>query len=106
MVDALTQQVSQIGTKGLARVGSLIGIGVETFEIDPTYGGELDPVKSRLTIGFTPERIQNLYTYYRGGINQSSQIGFEYRFNKSVLMEGRRDQNELYQLNLKLHWEL
>jgi hypothetical protein len=99
LTDLLTSRVSQIGAKQLGR------IGVETFEIDPTYGGELDPLKSRVTFGFSA--VPNLYTYFRGALGQKGQqLGFEYRLNKSFLIEGRKDENELYQLNLKLHWEL
>jgi hypothetical protein len=76
------------------------------WEIDPTYGGEFDPLKSRFTLGFSTG--QNLYIYGRSALSgqKGQQVGFEYRFNKSFLMEGRRDETELYRLNLKLHWEL
>jgi autotransporter translocation and assembly factor TamB len=98
VTDLLTSRVSQIGAKQLAK------IGVETFEIDPTYGGELDPLKSRLTVGFSP--VQNLYVKSAFLGERAPELGFEYRFNRSFYLQGRRDENELYQLNLQLHWEL
>ncbi len=92
-------QVSQIGSRQLSR------LGVETFEFDPLYSGRFDPLKSRVTLGFytTP----SLYVYGRSSLSGATgrELGFEYRFNKSFLVEGRRDEEDLYHLNLKLHWE-
>ncbi|MBK7140984.1 MAG: translocation/assembly module TamB domain-containing protein [bacterium] len=95
----LGTQVSQIGSRQLSR------LGVETFEIDPLYSGKFDPLKSRVTLGFytTP----SLYVYGRSSLSGATgrELGFEYRLNKSFLVEGRRDEEDLYHLNLKLHWE-
>jgi hypothetical protein len=95
----LGNQVSQIGSRQLSR------LGVETFEIDPLYSGKFDPLKSRVTLGFytTP----SLYVYGRSALSGATgrELGFEYRLNKSFLVEGRRDEEDLYHLNLKLHWE-
>ncbi len=95
----LGTQVSQIGSRQLSR------LGVETFEIDPLYSGKFDPLKSRVTLGFytTP----SLYVYGRSSLSGATgrELGFEYRLNKSFLVEGRRDEDDLYHLNLKLHWE-
>jgi hypothetical protein len=100
------QQVSQVGTRQLAR------LGVETFEVDPYNGGKFDPLKSSVTVGFSDPRflglsVPNLYVY--GKPVQSGKVlqeyGFEYRFNRTMLLEGQRDQDQLYHLNLKLHWE-
>jgi hypothetical protein len=78
---------------------------VETFEFDPLYSGKFDPLKSRVTLGkyATP----GLYVYGRTSLSGTTgrELGFEYRFNKSFLVEGRRDEEDLYHLNLKLHWE-
>lgn len=89
------QQVSQIGARELKRVPKL---GVETFDIDPYYGGKLDPLKTSVTVG---GYSGNLYWYGRTDLS----YGFEYRFNRNVLLEGQRDQDLLYHLDLKLHWE-
>jgi hypothetical protein len=94
-------QVSQIGSRQLRQ------LGVETFEINPVYEqGQLDLSRTRFTLGFSP-LDPNLYVYGRSALTSSSnqEIGFEYRFNKRFLLEGRRDEEELYHLNLKLHWE-
>ncbi len=89
------QQVSQIGARELKRVPKL---GVETFDIDPYYGGKLDPLKTSVTVG---GYSGNLYWYGRTDLS----YGFEYRFNRNVLLDGQRDQDLLYHLDLKLHWE-
>jgi len=92
-------QMSQIGGRQLGK------IGVETFEIDPVYGEAFDPWNARVTVGFyTGPR---LYLYGRSTLSGQTQqeVGFEYRLNKAFLFEGRRDEDELYHLNLRLHWE-
>lgn len=102
--DYLSKPLSQAGERGLRQLGKFIGVGVETFEIDPLYGGELDPLKSRYTLGLSPWEkfyVFGNYSSVRGGA-----VGFEYRLSKSFQFQGRRDENELYQLNLQLHWEL
>ncbi len=102
----ISSQVSQIGTRTL---------GVETFEIDPTYKGELDPSHTMVTLGLYPFRdlLPNLYLY--GGtdvsLEQRRTVGFEYRLGKALLVEGAHNDDiddedqELYRVNLKLHWE-
>ncbi|UCE25818.1 MAG: translocation/assembly module TamB domain-containing protein [Candidatus Zixiibacteriota bacterium] len=95
----VSTQLSQIGSRQLGR------LGVETFELDPGYSGEFDPLETRVTLGryWTP----HFYTYGRSSLSGQSrqEVGFEYRFNKSVILEGLRDEDELYHLNLKLNWE-
>ena len=97
----LSTQVSQIGTRQLNQ----LGIGVETFEIEPYYGQQNNPLATRITVGFytTP----GLYIYGKSPLSGQSgqEVGFEYRFNKAFLVEGRRDEEQLYHLNLKLHLE-
>lgn len=92
----VSSQVSQIGTRRL---------GVETFEIDPTYEGSLDLSKTRVTLGV--QTTPSLYLYGRTPVtfDRGQEVGFEYRFNRAFLFEGQRDEDELYHLNLKLHWE-
>jgi len=92
-------QVSQIGARQLSQ------IGVETFTIDPVYGSESNLLNARVTLGkYWGSR---LYTYGRtttyGQTRQ--EVGFDYRFHKAFQVEGRRDEDELYHLNLKFHWE-
>jgi hypothetical protein len=96
----ISAQVSQIGTRRL---------GVETFEIDPTYDGDLDLAQTRVTLGFYTG--QSLYLWGRSdvGFENRPEAGFEYRFNKALLLEGfsddDEDEGESYHLNFKLHWE-
>ncbi len=94
-------QVSQIGGRQLNQ------IGVETFEIDPVYGEELDPWNAWVTLGGYLPFAANLYVYGRSTLagQTRQEAGFEYRLNKQFLVEGRRDEDNLYHLNLRLHWE-
>ncbi|MEW6049963.1 MAG: translocation/assembly module TamB domain-containing protein [Candidatus Zixiibacteriota bacterium] len=96
----VSAQVSQLGTRQLSR------LGVETFEIDPTYNrGQLDPLKSQVTLGFYT--APSLYVYGRSALSGGTgqEVGFEYRLNRSVRIEGLRDEDELYHLSLNWHLE-
>jgi len=101
MASVISARVSQIATKRLGR------LGVETFEIDPYYGGDLDPANTRVSLGYRFGFAPKLYLYGHSTLSgQSSQeVGFEYRFNRSFLIQGVRDEDELYHMNVKLHWE-
>ncbi|MDZ4723486.1 MAG: translocation/assembly module TamB domain-containing protein [candidate division Zixibacteria bacterium] len=93
----VSNQFSQLGTR---RLGQLVG--VETFEIDPTSSGSFDLRKTSVTLGFYT--APNLYVYGRSATT-GQEVGFEYRFRKGFTFEGRRDDEDLYHVNLKLHWE-
>ncbi len=98
----LATQFSHIGSKQLRK------IGVETFEIDPGfYEGGFDIARTKFTVGFYSPFDPNLYVYGRSALGSSTgqELGFEYRLYKKFLLEGRRDEEELYHVNLKLHWE-
>ncbi|MFQ5499036.1 MAG: translocation/assembly module TamB domain-containing protein [Candidatus Zixiibacteriota bacterium] len=99
VTDLISARVSQLTARRLGK------LGVETFEIDPAYGQEVDPLGSRVTLGFYTG--SNLYIYGRSALSGQSgqEVGFEYRFNKNLLMEGRREENELYRMIVRLHWE-
>lgn len=92
----ISSQVSQIGTRQL---------GVETFEIDPTYEGQVDLKRTRVTLGV--QTSQNLYLYSTTNVSfgTAPELGFQARFSKAFLLEGRHDEEARYHLNLKLHWE-
>ncbi|RKX29102.1 MAG: hypothetical protein DRP47_02630 [Candidatus Zixiibacteriota bacterium] len=92
-------QVSQIGARQLSQ------IGVETFEIDPVYGEEMEPWNARVTLGFYTG--PGLYVYGRSTLSGQTrqEVGFDYRLNKAFQVEGRRDEEELYHLSLMFHWE-
>ncbi len=99
----LSTQVSQIGSRQLSQLSRGY---VQTFEISPSYtNGTYDPLQSQLTVGFYT--VQNLYTYVSSGFTgqTGTQVGFEYRLNKSFLIEGLLDEQQLYHLSLKLHVE-
>jgi autotransporter translocation and assembly factor TamB len=103
----LEQSISGIVGSRISQIGSrrLNKLGVETFEIDPYYEGEFDPLKARVTVGFYT--APNLYVYGRSALSFESlqEVGVEYRFNKNFLLEGRFDEEELYRLSFKAHWE-
>ncbi len=92
-------QLSQIGTRTLSN------IGVETFEIDPVYGDKLEPLGTKVGLGFSLH--PNLYVYGRSAISssQGQEIGFEYRLKRFLLIEGSKDENELYHLLLNFYWD-
>jgi hypothetical protein len=92
----LSSQFTQIGSRSL---------GVETFEIDPVYGNKFDPLGTRLTVGFYTH--PNLYIYGRSAISSvsGSEVGFEYRLKRFLLIEGSRDEQELYHLLLNFYWD-
>jgi autotransporter translocation and assembly factor TamB len=80
-------------------------LGVETFQIDPAYEGQFDIAGTRVTLGKSLSR--NLYAYLRTsvGFSANSEVGFEYRIIRELLLQGRRTEDEEYALNLKVHWE-
>ncbi|MBU0983033.1 MAG: translocation/assembly module TamB, partial [candidate division Zixibacteria bacterium] len=92
----ISARFSQIGTRRL---------GVEVFEIDPTYEGQLDLARTRVTLGVYTSPKLYLYGTSSVSLDRAQEVGFEYRLSKAFQLEGRRDEDELYHLNLKLHWE-
>lgn len=92
----LSSQMGQIGSRTL---------GVETFEIDPVYGDKFNPLGTRLTLGFYTH--SNLYIYGSSAISgvAGQEVGFEYRLKRFLLMEGRRDEENLYHLLLNFYWD-
>ncbi len=100
----LSVQLSQL-VPGMVPVELRNKIGLETFEIDPVYeGGNFKGTS--LTVGVSP--LAQLYVYGRSTPftgQYGQEVGFEYRFNQSFLLEGRRTEQDEYVLNLKLHWE-
>jgi hypothetical protein len=102
--DRLTAGLSGYVSSQVGRIGSRT-LGVETFEIDPVYGDKFDPLGTRLTLGFYTH--PNLYIYGRSAISgEAGQgVGFEYRLKRFLLMEGKADEGDLYQLFLNFYWD-
>ncbi len=102
--ERLTTGVSGFLSTQMAQIGSRT-LGVETFEIDPVYGEKFNPLGTRLTLGFYTHA--NLYIYGSSAISgvTGQQVGFEYRLKRFLLMEGNRDEENLYHLLLNFHWE-
>ncbi|UCC43582.1 MAG: translocation/assembly module TamB domain-containing protein [Candidatus Zixiibacteriota bacterium] len=97
-------EVSKIGSQQLSNV-DLLGVGVETFEIAPAYGPDADLSQTQFTLGLSYG--PSLYVYMGSDVSSdpNRQWGFEYRFNRSLMLLGRQDEDKLYHLNLNLHWE-
>jgi len=104
---AFEERISQLVSSQMSQIATR-RIGVETFEIDPTYEGYLDLARTRVTLGFYTS--QNLYLWGRSevGFGQRPAAGFEYRFSRALLLEGFSDEDEKegerFHLNLK--WNL
>jgi autotransporter translocation and assembly factor TamB len=76
-------------------------LGLETLEIN---SGE-NPFDASITVGryFSPQ----LYLYGTSPIDAGSgqEVGFEYRLSRRVFIDGNRDKNNLYRMNLHFNWE-
>ncbi len=80
-------------------------LGVETFEIIPTWSEKLRLTDAQITIGkYLSDKV---YLRYTRRLSQSSgqETGVEYRLNKNLLLEGRKDKLGLFHLGLNLNWE-
>ncbi|MFH1700620.1 MAG: translocation/assembly module TamB domain-containing protein [Candidatus Zixiibacteriota bacterium] len=95
-VGLLANQMSRIGTRSL---------GVETFEINPDYRGGFDASGTQITIG--TYMFPNLYisgsSYF--DVNRGQEFGAEVRLGRNYLLEGRRDEANLYHFTFKIHWD-
>jgi autotransporter translocation and assembly factor TamB len=80
-------------------------LGVETFEIVPTWSDKLRLLDAEITVGkYISDKI---YLSYTRRLSQSSgqETGMEYRLNKHLILEGRKDKSGLFHLGLNLNWE-
>jgi len=80
-------------------------LGVETFEIVPTWSEKFRLTDAQITIGkYISDKV---YLRYTRRLSQSSgqETGVEYRLDKHLLLEGRKDKLGLFHLGLNLNWE-
>jgi len=80
-------------------------LGVETFEIVPTWSERFRLTDAQITIGkYISDKV---YLRYTRRLSQSSgqETGVEYRLNKHLLLEGRKDKLGLFHFGLNLNWE-
>ena len=80
-------------------------LGVETFEIVPTWSDKFRLSDAQITVGkYVSDKI---YFRYSRSLSQSSgqETGVEYRLSKNLLLEGSRDKQGLFHFGLNLHWE-
>lgn len=74
---------------------------LETLEI--TSGS--DPRLTEITVGRYVSPHLYLYGSSPLDVGAGQEVGFEYRFNRRLYLEGNRDKNNLYRLNLHLNWD-
>jgi len=76
-------------------------LGLETLEIN---SGSV-PTQTEIRVGryFSP----HLYLYGSSPIDVGAgqEVGFEYRFNRRLFLEGNRDKQNLYRLNIHFNWD-
>jgi hypothetical protein len=80
-------------------------LGVETFEIVPAWSEKFSLLDAEITVGkYISDKI---YLRYTRRLSQSSgrETGVEYRLNKHLLLEGRKDKLGLFHLGLNLNLE-
>lgn len=80
-------------------------MGVETFEIVPAWSDKLKLLDAEITVGkYVSDKI---YLRYTRRLSQSSgqETGMEYRLNKHLILEGRKDKSGFFHLGLNLNWE-
>ncbi len=80
-------------------------LGVETFEIVPTWSERFWLTDAQITIGkYISDKV---YLHYTRRLSQSSgqETGVEYRLDKHLLLEARKDKLGLLHLGLNLNWE-
>lgn len=80
-------------------------LGVETFEIVPTWSEKFRLTDAQITIGkYVSDKV---YLRYTRRLSQSSgqETGVEFRLNKHLFFEGRKDKAGLFHLGLNLNWE-
>ena len=100
----MTSALSSLVSSEVGRIGART-LGVETFEIDPVYGDKFDPLGTQLTLG--AYALPNLYIYGRSSLSVETghELGFEYRLKRFLMMEGKADEGDLYQLFLNFYWD-
>jgi len=76
-------------------------LGLETFEI--TSG--IDPKMTEVTVGRYVSPHLYLYGSSPLDVGAGQDVGFEYRFSRRIYLEGNRDKNNLYRLNLHFNWD-
>jgi hypothetical protein len=81
-------------------------LGVERFELStPTFGRSFDPLETELAIGFYTTPRLYIYGASQLTFDRAEELGFDYRLSKRVFVSGRRDRDNLYELNINLNWE-
>lgn len=102
--DQFTSGLGTIVAGQLTRLGTR-SLGVETFEIDPSFGSGFDAAGTRLTIGAYTH--PNLYIFGSSyfDVARGQELGAEFRLGRHAFFEGRRDESNLYRFNFKFHWE-
>jgi len=76
-------------------------IGLETISLETGSSA----AETELTVG--TYFLRNFYIYGTSpvALDRGQEVGFEYRFKRGLYLDGRRDKNNFYRLNLHLNWE-
>ena len=76
-------------------------VGLETISLKPGTSA----AETELTVG--TYFLRNFYVYGTSAVSfdRGQEVGFEYRFRRGLYLDGRRDKDNLYRLNLHLNWE-
>lgn len=83
----------------LTRAGART-IGVETFDIDP----DLDVQRTKVTLGSYV--LPGLYSYGKSDIGGTGlELGFEAYISQKIILQGRRDEDNLYSVFFNLGWD-
>jgi len=76
-------------------------IGLETLSVETGA----TTAETELTVG--TYFLRNFYVYGSStvGFDRGQEIGFEYRFRRGLYLDGLRNKDNLYRLNLHLNWD-
>ena|GEM_PF-3559386 len=76
-------------------------IGLETLSLQRGS----TTAETELTVGTYFLRSFYVYGTSPVALDRGQEVGFEYRFKRGLYLDGRRDRDNLYRLNLRLNWE-
>ncbi|OGC77475.1 MAG: hypothetical protein A2Z27_00395 [candidate division Zixibacteria bacterium RBG_16_50_21] len=111
--DSPQDQDSPFQEKALASLGASMGsqivqkfaygLGVETFYLRPAAGKGFDIAESELTVGGYLTR--ELYWQYSSKFSANPNLALQYRLNRNLFLEGKKDSYNLYHVGLNWRWE-
>jgi autotransporter translocation and assembly factor TamB len=100
----LTNRLRDIGTGLLLSEAERIMadmMGLETLEIEP--GSDAGDTQIRAGRSVSPQLF--IHASSRINVGAGQELGFEYRFSRRLFLDGNRDRDNLYRLNLHFNWD-